>query len=523
MMQDELPDDFVGGIARTMLRIRDGEADGAEIEAFRKLLLENREARLAYLRANQLDCMLGMAESGFVAGTPMQIGIRRAFENRKPMALIGMAIAAAVALLIALWPEGLQQEPGITKQPVASPTTQEPLIASLTFAPDSVIHGRETDGTDVLGKGSYTFDRGVAEIVFASGARVVLEGPCSFGITDAMTMSLYHGKLWANCPAQAHGFEVLAPGGRSIVDLGTEFGIEATEAGALDVHVFDGMVDVVDETSRKRPLDAGQAISWTAGTGPPLFIEADLERFVTSTNVTEKRHEDYDDWMSRQSDLLLHFDFSQVQGEMIRNKASGAMEGTDGRVIGADRVGGRAPGVSALQFENPGDSVAFRLDAPKTLSAFTIAMWVKVDRIEGNYTALLNSDGWEPGDVHFQINRDGSLRSGINGLSSHVTGSGAVSKGQWQLLAVSWDLVSQTPTLSVNGRITSSWRDQKSEVKPAAPEHFFGKCRIATWTSPPKRFNGESRDLKARIDEVMVFRRAVGEEELTEIYENGHL
>ncbi len=510
-MQNEHPDDFVSAIERTMMRIRDGEANEAEIEAFRTLLYENREARLAYLRANQLDCMLGMVDSGFEANTLEQIGGRPIRGIRIPMVIAGMAVAAAVVLLMAMWPGNQKQELGIT----------EPPIATLTSAPDSVINGRAPNGTDIIEPGVYSFGKGVAEITFAKGAQVVPEGPCSFEIIDAMTMSLNHGKLWAYCPEQAHGFEVLSPDGRKIIDLGTEFGVEVQETGTMNVHVFEGIIDVVDEESGKKALDAGQAIKWTAGKSPGLAIEADFDKFVTASDLTRKRFRDYRTWMSERDDMLLHYHFAKAQEAVVSNEAAAAMENTAGRIIGADLVGGRSPVMPALQFENAGDSIAFQLDVANSLPGFTIAMWVKVDRLENSYATLLNSEGWEPGDVHFQVGRDGSLRSGINGINSFVCSSGSVRPGQWQLLAVTWDLGSKTPLFSVNGQIVSSRPNPRYEKGSVDSKVLFGESRIGTWDGNKYDQPDRVRDLKARVDEVMIFRRLITEDELTEIYERG--
>jgi hypothetical protein len=84
-------------------------------------------------------------------------------------------------------------------------------------------------------------ERGLAEIQFRSGARVVLEGPADLELLAANGARLLRGKLSARVPEPAIGFEILSPQGK-VVDLGTEFGVSVDEAGATDVRVFAGKV-----------------------------------------------------------------------------------------------------------------------------------------------------------------------------------------------------------------------------------------------------------------------------------------
>jgi FecR protein len=84
-------------------------------------------------------------------------------------------------------------------------------------------------------------ERGLAEIHFRSGARVVLEGPASLELLSANSARLLRGKLSARVPEPAIGFEVLSPQGK-VVDLGTEFGVSVDDNGATDVRVFAGKV-----------------------------------------------------------------------------------------------------------------------------------------------------------------------------------------------------------------------------------------------------------------------------------------
>lgn len=80
---------------------------------------------------------------------------------------------------------------------------------------------------------------GIAEIRFASGAVVVLQGPATLQLDAARQASLHDGALSAVVPPQAVGFTVHAPG-LEVVDLGTRFGLKTRPGRGAELHVFQG-------------------------------------------------------------------------------------------------------------------------------------------------------------------------------------------------------------------------------------------------------------------------------------------
>jgi hypothetical protein len=109
-------------------------------------------------------------------------------------------------------------------------------------------------------------ERGLAEIRFQCGARVVLEGPASLDLLSGKSARLGHGKLTARVPGPATGFTILSPQGK-VVDLGTEFGIAVADNGATDVYVFEGKVEAhaADNSPGALSLTQNQAAQIAAG------------------------------------------------------------------------------------------------------------------------------------------------------------------------------------------------------------------------------------------------------------------
>ena len=73
---------------------------------------------------------------------------------------------------------------------------------------------------------------GLAQVVFYSGARVVIEGPAELQIISPREASCRMGRLTSEVPPQARGFQIRTPQ-MKVTDLGTVFG--------LDVKARDGV------------------------------------------------------------------------------------------------------------------------------------------------------------------------------------------------------------------------------------------------------------------------------------------
>ncbi len=139
--------------------------------------------------------------------------------------------------------------------------------------------GEDTEPAGAMRAGTVLrVERGLAEIHFRSGARVVLEGPATLELLSANGARLLRGKLSAKVPEPAIGFEVLSPQGK-VVDLGTEFGVFVGDGGATDVRVFAGKVtastggDPVSLTANQSARLDGAGVT-VQRDGPEGFVRA---------------------------------------------------------------------------------------------------------------------------------------------------------------------------------------------------------------------------------------------------------
>jgi hypothetical protein len=127
----------------------------------------------------------------------------------------------------------------------------EPAVAWLVNAQNCLWSDEVGPAGDMHQGKVLTLARGLAEIRFQCGARVVLNGPASLQILSGKGARLMQGRLTARVPEAAKGFEILSPQGK-VIDLGTEFGLSVSENGSTNVYVFEGKVEA-------HPVDGGQA------------------------------------------------------------------------------------------------------------------------------------------------------------------------------------------------------------------------------------------------------------------------
>ncbi len=138
--------------------------------------------------------------------------------------------------------------------------------------------GREAffNGASVpLGR-KYTLASGLVQITYDSGAKVILEGPCTYKVESARGGYLALGKLTARVEKNAEereGREEEAVNPKSpnpffvstpvavVTDLGTEFAVEVGRDGTSDIQVFQGKITIaVETTAAKKTLAAGEAV-----------------------------------------------------------------------------------------------------------------------------------------------------------------------------------------------------------------------------------------------------------------------
>ena len=375
---------------------------------------------------------------------------------------------------------------------------------------------------DSVGPGILELD-GYVSLEFYKGARLTVAGPAKLELVDPQRVICHFGKIRANVPAVARGFTVVTAESE-IVDLGTEFAMEVGPTGQTEVHVFDGEVEAYDaerSPDSKTLLTAGLAMKiknaddWEA-------IPAQAERFDDLTHIDQLSDDEdaqkLEAWKAvnaaakQDSRLIAYYDFVRdpAKRRTLVNRALSGEE-FDGAIVGARHKDGPWPGKQSLEFKRPGDRV--RIHLPGQYENITLAAWVRIDGIDRTHSSLMLTDGYDEGEIHWQFKNDGSLSVGIH----HPSGKNNYSEkgfmdlsqlGNWFHLVTVIDQNEGSLSHYLNGELFAM-----KNLKGSGALNF-GDASIGNWDQPVDNGKSNIRGLNGRIAELMVFKEAIGAEEV---------
>jgi hypothetical protein len=171
-----------------------------------------------------------------------------------------------------------------------------------------------------------------------------------------------------------------------------------------------------------------------------------------------------------------------------------------------------------------------RLNLDGTYNALTLACWAKIDGIDRKYSALLLTDGYEPGEPHWQIYEDGSLMFSIsypnpakperkrNQIYYSPPIFTPANSGRWHHLAVTYDSQSGAVAQYVDGREVS--REVHAFHTPGQPI-VFGPCELGNWGLPTERHSFPLRNLNGSLDEFSIYNAALTADGIRALYQSG--
>jgi hypothetical protein len=347
----------------------------------------------------------------------------------------------------------------------------------------------------------------------------------------------HRGKARVRVPPAAQGFRLLAPG-MKLVDLGTEFGVSVAD-GRSEVQVFEGEVEAHPDGAAMQHLKEGQGLAREAGTVTQLarLRAADftsLEQLDTLSHEREAaRFSEWTAWSQearKDPRLIAYYTFKRWQDErwsrLINNFTEPRHPARAGGAVGATWTQGRWSMKEALEFKRPGDRVRMNLDG--TYDAITLACWVKVDGLDRKYNALLLTDGYEPGEPHWQICEDGRLFFSVmypddagqrhNQKYFSPVIFNRSNTGRWHHLAVTYDNQTGACVQYVDGAEVS--REIHERHRPGR-SITFGPCEMGNWGLPTPNHNFPIRNLNGALDEFAIYGAALTAGEIRAHFENG--
>jgi hypothetical protein len=392
-------------------------------------------------------------------------------------------------------------------------------------------------------------ESGLAEIRFASGASVVLQGPTECVIESPSHVKLGRGRLSANVPAEAVGFSVRTPVA-AVVDLGTEFGVHSNEAGGTDVHVFRGQVALGRPSgngSRKELLGEGRARRFRADGSTSEELLADELAFVSyqefEARIRAEKNRPYYRWLAhsyqlrRDPSLIVYYLFDAHSGEedRVRNQAGASAgrldarrgNGTDASTRPERTPSGRWPAQRALRFD-ASRCQHLRVEHANELNitqAVTVAAWIRpaIALMESEAAFVTKSPrgadhtrpNYEFGLIR-RVDDSGKARCALyfhGGEHRVETADFVVIPGRWMHVAASAG--AEGIQLFVDGEVAASLGE--ADLVPNDGDLLIGSRLDGTSlsdTNQPASYEG-------LIGELMMFRRQLTSEEVHELFSVG--
>lgn len=138
----------------------------------------------------------------------------------------------------------------------------------------------------VTSQDSLSLREGYTELLFDNHTRVIIEGPAEFKILAEDRIGLNYGKVYATVPKEAIGFSVYTQNAK-VIDMGTEFGVEAEADGDTQLHVLKGktMLLAGDKANKSSmEVSRGAAKNVSGDTNAVTDIPCNESSFVRAFN-----------------------------------------------------------------------------------------------------------------------------------------------------------------------------------------------------------------------------------------------
>lgn len=504
------------------------------------LLRTDWECRRFYLEAVDQHARL-LTSPAIASGRLNQPTALAAKIRRRGRVWIPLTIAAAVAVMagislhLANRPSQVESSATVEQKDQGCAVISQMLNASFAPGSQTPVSGA------MLSPGRLHLKSGMVKIEFFSGATLLAEGDVELDIHSAWEAACTKGQVRVRVPPPAQGFRLHAPG-MNLVDLGTEFGLQVNGQGTTEVHVFEGLVEAHPQEAEMRLLTGGQSLrrddSRQLSTGPARPAEfTSIERLnEVSARHAQERHDawwKYSQTLRQDPRLIACYLFKHWEADKwdryVKNFTEAKNPSRAGGAVGVKWTEGRWPMKDALEFKGPGDRVRINLGSDN-YDAITLAAWVRVDSVDRRYNALLLTDGYEPGEPHWQIYEDGSLMFSIAYPSSATPGEteksnqiyysprifNLANQRRWHHIAVTYDNQSGEVIQYLDGQEIS--REVNAHHVPGRPIHF-GPSEIGNWGLPTERHQFPIRNLNGRIDEFLIYKAALPPAEIHALYE----
>lgn len=387
--------------------------------------------------------------------------------------------------------------------------------------------------------GSYTMEKGLIELAFMDGGKVVIEAPSEFVIENASKIYLLKGQLTVLVENSPKSF-IVRTLNSNIVDFGTEFGVRANADGTTEAHVFQGKVRMESNEQPQQAalmLEGGQA-AHADSAGILSRREANPLQFVRLEEFSVKKQaakgSAYCRWQEqvyqihRDPALVAHYTFQRDkrhpdqlknQAPGTRNQLVGILEGQESRPQWAQ---GRWAQKTALYFDRSQNQWVRIPSDPKICitGPITLGAWIKMEEapagfVPGMHGGNIISNGKDQTinyNLAYGLYYHGHMMIYMRAheIDFHTIGPEIdLSIDEWHFLSVTHD--NYFVRFYIDGKLMKT-AEKFYNSQPIQADLIIGG--MEAMDQPKYRFNGF-------IDEVLIFNRILSEEEMQVLYDTG--
>lgn len=412
-------------------------------------------------------------------------------------------------------------------------------VATLTDSADARWENPDFSGklnTRLL-PGPMKLVNGYVQITFEDGTEVIVEAPTEIELESPGSTFLKQGKITVKVSPQARDFTVNTPTA-SMVDLGTEFGVEVSEDGSSILQVFRGAVSFTASRMSKlgqtsRIVKAGSANRVTSGSEKIQDIDNTKTLFVRNMPSSYEA-------VVRQSKPVAYWQFNKEDTETCLNSID--KNTFTGRYIGDIEInesdlelGGGKQNHELLIHNRKEYMIVEGISAEKLQQqGFSIVLWFKPSTAKEQTIITVETKSGQQGWLSRYLAMTPERRLVFNALSDlydffgtedeetktrEVVSEEKVQIGRWHHIAVT--LSENRIHLFVDGQQKGSLSGRTNQFLNT--DLLWYIC-TGPDIEPEKNEDFVNREVNFAIDELAVYDRVLSPREIKKIYnsfENG--
>jgi hypothetical protein len=490
-----------------------GSLSSAERMSLEKLVQASKENQQYYLDLCQMHAMLAEEHGAFASGMGTLSQATKVKKTKSPLLQLVLALAALITLsfLALQWNSNQVKPPSLYG---SSP------VAVLSYSVGSQFSGgQKLKQDEVLFEGVYELEKGIIEIAYDNGTKIVVESPATFELFKNNSLGMSSGKVSATVPLTGKGFTVNALG-VSIVDLGTEFSVYVKPEKYLEAHVFKGLVELAmhyETEDVNYTLREGHAVRVMVGSRGPVLAGIDLKEDFFLRFIKEPQNS-YSDLIISKKPVAYYPMNINAAGRVLEDWSEFKNHGkvADVKDQASLWVAGKVGSAIHLSGSN-NKAFVYVDDYPKAKeNQLTVVGWAYAESRPMWATIVKNWGEKIYGQFHFGLSPAGLLDVEVSpreGERVHITDNKTFPIQSWQHVA----FVHNGTSVKIfrNGKVVGSAKVNGIHYPTSLKKMSIG-TKLGDSENAPAASPGH---WDGRLDEIAIFNQALSEAEILELYE----